>query len=261
MKTVSRPHHTGSPLATAKTLLRRISSVEKSALFGLGLSACFLYIFVQIADYVLDGGKGELDREILLAFRNPAELSNPIGPQWLQEIMRDFTALGGVGVLALITGAVVGFFYITNRRHSAWMVAASIGGGVVLNNLLKWGFDRSRPDVVPHIAAVFSQSFPSGHAMLSAIVYLTLGVLVARTQTDWRIKLYILSVATGLTVLIGVSRLYIGVHWPTDVLAGWAAGAAWALLCAMVMAWLQRQKKVEPASDDIDLPSHHSTSL
>ncbi len=260
MKNDPQPAPTHSPITAAKTLLRRISGVEKSALFGLGLSACFLYIFVQIADYVMDGGKGALDREILLAFRNSADLSDPIGPHWLEEIMRDFTGLGGVGVLALITGAVVGFFFITGRRHSAWMVAASIGSGVVVNNLLKWGFDRARPDVVPHIAAVFSQSFPSGHAMLSAIVYLTLGVLVARTQTGWRIKLYILSVATGLTVLIGISRLYIGVHWPTDVLAGWVAGAAWALLCAMVMAWLQREKKIEPPRGNADISPHSSTS-
>lgn len=264
MKNDARPASSGSSMTTARAWLQRISSVEKSALLGLGLSAFFLYVFVQIADYVLDGGTGALDRDILLVFRNPADLSDPLGPHWLQEIMRDFTALGGVGVLALITGAVVGFFYITGRRHSAWMVAASIGGGVVVNNLLKWGFDRARPDVVPHIAAVFSQSFPSGHAMLSAIVYLTLGVLVARTQTGWRIKLYILSVATGLTVLIGVSRLYIGVHWPTDVLAGWTAGAAWALLCAMVMAWLQRGRKVEPATDTVntaDLAPEQPTSM
>lgn len=261
MKNAPLPASRRSPIATAKALLRRISSVEKSALLGLGLSACFLYVFVQIADYVTEGGKGTLDREILLAFRNPADLSDPLGPHWLEEIMRDFTGLGSIGVLALITGAVVGFFYITGRRHSAWMVAASIGSGVVVNNLLKWGFDRARPDVVPHIAAVFSQSFPSGHAMLSAIVYLTLGVLVARTQTGWRIKLYILSVATGLTVLIGVSRLYIGVHWPTDVLAGWAAGAAWALLCALVMAWLQREKKVEPPTGAAERAPQQSPSL
>lgn len=261
MKNDSRPSHSGSPMATVAILLRRLSKVEKSALFGLGLSACLLYVFVQIAGYVMDGGTGALDREILLALRNPADLSDPIGPHWLQEIMRDFTALGGVGVLALITGAVVGFFFMTGKRRSAWMVAASIGGGVVVNNLLKWSFDRARPDVVPHIATVFSQSFPSGHAMLSAIVYLTLGVLLARAQTGWRIKLYILSIATGLTVLIGISRLYIGVHWPSDVLAGWAAGAAWALVCAMVMTWLQREKKVEPASGPADFPPASSSSL
>lgn len=232
--------------ATVKILLQRVGFAEKSALLGIGFSALFLYAFGQIADEVLEGETSEFDRIVLLAFRNVADVSDPVGPRWFEEMMRDFTALGGVGVLTLITLAITGFLFMTQKRHSAWMVLASVVGGVMLSNLLKWGFARPRPDLVPHGAIVYTQSFPSGHAMLSAVVYLTLGALLARTQARVRVKIYLLAIAALLTAIVGISRLYLGVHWPTDVLAGWTIGAAWALICWLAMLWLQREKKVEP---------------
>jgi undecaprenyl-diphosphatase len=123
---------------------------------------------------------------------------------------------------------------------------------MLLSTLLKMGFDRPRPDLVPHGALVYTASFPSGHATLSAVVYLTLGALLARVQPRLVLKLYLLGLAILLTVMVGVSRVYLGVHWPTDVLAGWAVGAAWALLCWATALWLQRRGRVEgpgPAPD------------
>ena len=102
--------------------------------------------------------------------------------------------------------------------------------GAVLSSLLKLGFDRPRPDLVPHLTHVYSASFPSGHAMVSAVVYLTLGTLLTRIVSGIWLKIFVMAVAVLLTGLIGLSRLYLGVHWPSDVLAGWAAGAAWALV-------------------------------
>ena len=109
------------------------------------------------------------------------------------------------------------------------VLLVAVGGGVLLSTLLKIGFDRPRPDLVPHGAVVYA-SFPSGHAMLSAVVYLTLGALLARVQPRRLLKLYLLGLAILLTVAVGISRVYLGVHWPTDVVAGWASAPLGAAL-------------------------------
>jgi undecaprenyl-diphosphatase len=166
----------------------------------------------------------------------------------VQETARDFTALGGVAVLSLMTAAAIGYLLLAAKRHAAIAVFVAVAGGLMLSTLLKLGFDRARPDIVPHGSFVYTASFPSGHSMLAAVTYLTLGALLARVEASVRIKIYLLSVAAFLTVLVGVSRVYLGVHWPTDVAAGWAVGAAWALACSLVMRWLQTRGKVEPPS-------------
>ncbi len=139
---------------------------------------------------------------------------------------------------------------MTRKGHAALFVLASVAGGALISQTMKLAYARPRPDLVPHGAEVFTASFPSGHSMMSAVVYLTLGALLARTQTDRAVKAYILAVAVLLTVLVGVSRVYLGVHWPTDVLAGWALGGVWALICLLVMLWLQTRGQVEDGAAD-----------
>jgi undecaprenyl-diphosphatase len=134
---------------------------------------------------------------------------------------------------------------VTGFRHAALMVLASVVIGVLLSNSLKAAFSRPRPPLIPQDMVVYTASFPSGHATLSAVVYLTLGALLCRTQFSLAVKTYILGFAGFLTAIVGVSRVYLGVHWPTDVIAGWLVGGAWALLCSLVMAWLQRRGEVE----------------
>ncbi|MBR9904520.1 MAG: phosphatase PAP2 family protein, partial [Gammaproteobacteria bacterium] len=114
------------------------------------------------------------------------------------------------------------------------------------STVMKLGFDRPRPDLVPHEAMVYTASFPSGHSMMSAVTYLTLAALLIRVQPALRLKAYLLILAILLTLLVGISRVYLGVHWPTDVLAGWTAGASWAALCWIVMRWMQRHGQLEP---------------
>jgi undecaprenyl-diphosphatase len=162
---------------------------------------------------------------------------------------RDLTALGSFGVLALLTAAAVGYLVLAAKRHAAIAVLAAVAGGVVLSTALKLGFDRPRPDLVPHAVEVYTASFPSGHSMMAAVTYLTLGALLARVEGDWRLKLYWVGIALLLTLLVGFSRVYLGVHWPSDVLGGWALGATWALACWIVMQWLQRRGTVEPSED------------
>jgi len=198
---------------------------------GVILAALGLYAFIELAEEVFEGDTVGFDQRILLWFRTPGDLSDPIGPETLEVVVRDITALGGLFVLALLTLAACGYLWIRNRHRLAIYVATAVDGGSLLNTVLKHLFSRPRPDLVPHETAAALSSFPSGHAMMATIVYLTLGALLASATDDRRIKLYILSWSVFLTVLVGVSRIYLGVHWPTDILAGWVAGATWALLC------------------------------
>jgi undecaprenyl-diphosphatase len=221
---------------------------ELGGLLGLLAVAAALLAFAGLAGEVLEGETGAFDRIILLALRNPADLSDPIGPRWLEEVARDVTSLGGNAILTAFTLAVAGYLALAGKRGAALLVLLSVGGGTALSTLLKHGFSRPRPDLVPHTVEVYTASFPSGHAMLSAVTYLTLGALLIRVQPRRRVKVYILSLAVTTTLLVGASRVYLGVHWPTDVLAGWCVGVAWALLCWLVALRLQREGRVETAS-------------
>jgi len=213
------------------------------------LAAAALWGFAELADEVREGDARDFDRTVLLSFRSATDPQTPIGPGWLQEVARDVTGLGGTTVLTLFTVAAAGFLFLVRKRHAAVFLIVSVAGGTLLSLLLKWGFDRPRPDLVPHAVEVYTRSFPSGHAMLSTITYLTLGALLAQVQSRKRVKAYLLGWALLLSFLIGLSRIYLGVHWPTDVLAGWCVGSAWALLCGSVALWLQRRGAIEPAND------------
>jgi undecaprenyl-diphosphatase len=206
--------------------------------------------FMLIASEVSVGDATSFDRKLLLALRNPHDLADPLGPPWVEEAARDFSALGGLGVLSLATLAVVGYLALLGRRRAAVFVAVAVCGSATLSAILKAAFERPRPELVPHLVYVTSSSFPSGHAMLSAAVYLSLGALIARLERSTLVRAYVLVWAVGIVVLVGVSRVYLGVHWPSDVLAGWAAGAAWASLCWGSAAWLERREKVGAARVD-----------
>ena len=227
----------------------RLPRLEWQPLAVLCLAAAIAWGFVELADEVLEGETREIDSLLLLALRSAKDPSDPLGPQWVEEMARDLTALGSFGVLALLTAAAVGYLVLAAKRHAAIAVLAAVAGGVVRSTALKLGFDRPRPDLVPHAVEVYTASFPSGHSMMAAVTYLTLGALLARVEGDWRLKLYWVGIALLLTLLVGFSRVYLGVHWPSDVLGGWALGATWALACWIVMQWLQRRGTVEPSED------------
>jgi len=226
-------------------LVARVTRVERLTLVTIILSATVLFAFAKLAGAVDRGSTLVFDEWLIVALRTPGDLADPIGPKWLEEMMRDFTALGSTGVLALMVLTIAGFLAMTRKGYAALFVLAAVMGGTLLSQTLKFAYARPRPELVPHGAEVYTASFPSGHSMMSAVVYLTLGALLARTQTDRAVKAYVLVVAVILTVLVGVSRVYLGVHWPTDVLAGWALGGVWALICLLVMRWLQSRGQVE----------------
>ncbi len=251
-----RDEHASSRAGTyrrfAADLRRRLGRVELPVLLLTLAVLGGIWVFAEVADAVTEGDTHALDRSVLVALRNPADLSDPLGPRWLEELGRDFTALGGMGVLTLLTLFVVGYLLIRRKRRAALFAFAAIGGGLLLSTLLKLGFDRPRPDLVPHASHVYTASFPSGHSMLAAVTFLTLGALLARIHAHRRLKVYFFAIAIFLTVCVGVSRVYMGVHWPTDVLAGWAGGASWALLCWLAALWLQHRGHVEEEVQEAD---------
>lgn len=209
------------------------------------LGAISVWAFLVIADRATAGAPGHFDERILRGLgdaNNPAE---PLGPHWLQEAARDVTALGSYTVLTILVVGVLGHLLMRRQYHAALLVLVATLGGALLSNLLKDVYARPRPDLVPHLTRVSTSSFPSGHAMLSAVVYLTLGALLARLSEGRWAKAYFVGAAVVLTLLVGASRVYLGVHYPTDVTAGWAAGVAWAVLCWLVARYLQHKGAVE----------------
>ena len=202
------------------------------------LIAAAAWAFIAILDEVSEGDTRAIDQAIILAFRVPGDPADPIGPSWLEESVRDVTALGSAPTLVIAVLAVAGFLALAKAWRVAIFTLVACGGGLVLSSVLKYAIDRPRPELVPHGNQIYTSSFPSGHSMMSAVVFLTLAALVARVVEKKRLKGYTLGVAIVLTLLVGVSRIYLGVHWPSDVLAGWSAGAAWALGCWLVARWV-----------------------
>ncbi len=229
--------------------LARITPLEAATLLGAFLVAGGIWSFIEIADEVLEGETHHIDEWIILACRNPANLSDPLGPKWFEGMMRDITALGSMFFLLALSTAVVGYLLLEKKKGLALYTSIAVSGGLLLSNVLKHAFNRPRPELVSHLAYVMSSSFPSGHSMMSAVVFLTLGGLLARYTEKKRLKIYVLSLAILATLLVGISRVYLGVHWPTDVLAGWTAGASWALLCWLIAFVLQRRGWVEKNID------------
>jgi undecaprenyl-diphosphatase len=214
---------------------------QPSTLVLAGLLAGGLCLFVELTSQVLAGETRALDRAILLAMRSPGDPSDPIGPAWFEELMRDFTALGGVGWMTFLTLGTVGYLALRHRIASAAYVALAVLGGSVLSMSLKIVFDRPRPDLVPHASYVSSASFPSGHSTIAVVAYLTLAALAVPRACSRCLRSYLYLLAAVLIVLVGVSRVYLGVHWPTDVLAGWTLGALWAACCWFGAHWLLRR--------------------
>jgi undecaprenyl-diphosphatase len=224
-----------------RKVVDRIMTFEPISLMLVGLAGGALFVFVKLAGEVLEGDTRAFDKEILLLLRSADDPGTPVGPGWLSHAVDDITALGGVTVLTLMTAIIIGYLVLARRHHIAIFTFGAIAGGWLLSSALKLGIARPRPDIVPHLVEVNDLSFPSGHAMLSAVTYLTLGALLSRAESSRITRLYMIAVAIFLTLLIGLSRVFLGVHYPTDVLGGWCAGASWALIC-----WLIARRYIAP---------------
>lgn len=224
--------------------VRRSGRLEVAVLLAILGAVVGLWVFGLFAVEVVKGDVGKFDDSLLVALRRPGDLSTPIGPHWVLQVARDLTAFGGVVGISLVTGAVSGYLALQRRYGLMSVVLVSIVGGTILSLFIKDAFHRPRPNLVPHLTDIATSSFPSGHSMLSSVAYLTLAALLARAVPDLRTKIYLFAVAVLLTCLIGCSRVYLGVHYPTDVLAGWGLGSAWAIVCCGVAHFLAARRIV-----------------
>jgi undecaprenyl-diphosphatase len=201
-----------------------------------------ILIFISIADEVVKGETQHFDNYILRSLREPDNISQPAFPDWVTAAMKDITALGSAAVIVLFTLIITGYLLLQKKYYWLWLVLIATVGGALLVWGLKEFIGRTRPTVVTHLLEEKSLSFPSGHSMMSAIVYLTQATLLSRIEKNRKVKIYIISTALLLIFLIGISRVYIGVHYPTDVMAGWVAGISWALLCWYVASLLEKKR-------------------
>jgi undecaprenyl-diphosphatase len=224
--------------------MKSVGRYELALILAVLIIVSGLWGFIELADEVREGKTQSFDEWAVRALREPGKPAVPRGPLWLPDVARDITSLGSYAVLTLVTSGVAVFLLLQGKRAAMWLVLIATIGGALMSSWLKMFFARERPDV-PHSIHIVSASFPSGHAMVSAVVYLSLAVLLARVEQNRLTKVYSLCMGMLLTLLVGISRIYLGVHYPTDVLAGWTAGLLWALLCWLVAWHLQRRGKLK----------------
>lgn len=246
----------GSLRRWTEARIKWLRAPELRLLVILGLMGLLLLGFLVLGSEVAEGDTQTFDRAILLAFRNtPAD---PVGPRWFENAVVHISALGSSAVTGLVSIIAVSYLLVAGRRRFALLVAICALGTVLWMSLLKYFYGRERPTVVVALDPPGGLSFPSGHSMVSAALYLTLAVMISRALPERRLRSFVVGVGAGLAVLIGLSRIYLGVHYPTDVVAGWTIGLIWALTCGLLARWLGGKGKVEvagPAQDDRDQPA------
>lgn len=216
--------------------------VEIKVMLSLLIIIAGVSTFLFLADLVEDGEVQQYDNYLLHHLRQKGHPDRPAGPQFLTEVMRDITALGGVTVITGMIAAISGFLFMQRKYRALAIILAASVGGALLSTVLKLIIARERPDLAYQLAHVSTHSFPSGHSMMSASVYLSIAALLARIQEKVKLRIYIIAVAFIITFLIGISRIYLGVHYLTDVLAGWSIGAAWASFCWFA-AWYWEKRR------------------
>ena len=220
------------------TLRNRNQQFSLVQTLGFGLMAVlFILAFALLAGEMLEGDTRAFDM-VLLRAAQALVVAHP----WVFEVMRDLSGLGSTVVLTLFTVITVGYLALVSMRASALLVAASTISGSLCVSAFKVVFGRARPDTAYAELVATTLSFPSGHATMSAVVFLTLGALVASTRPLWIERIYILGAAATMTVLVGISRISLGVHWATDVLGGWAFGSAWAIAWLLLAGFLRRRR-------------------
>lgn len=224
----------------------RIARTEIAAVSALFIVAVGVMSFVEIADDMTEADGRAFDTAVLEALRPEARPDDPWGPPWLEEAAMDLTALGGIAVLALFGLVVVGFLILQRKRLSALLLVLGLAGGVALSEGLKALFGRERPPEALRAVETVNASFPSGHSLLSAVFYLSIGVMLTRAFPQRRFKIYVMAVAVLLTLFVGLTRIYLAAHWATDVLAGWSVGAAWAMALWLVAYAVQRRQQGHP---------------
>lgn len=200
------------------------------ALLAAAASIALGTAFLGLGSEINEGETRAVDLAVLHAMQGFRAGS----PRWV-EVMRDLSGLGSTVVLSLFTVATVAYLALFSSTARATLVAVAVGSGALSVVALKSLFGRVRPHVELAAFPVSGLSFPSGHSSMSAVVFLTLGVLVAGTRRRRAEQVFVIVTAAVLAVLVGISRVVLGVHYATDVLGGWAFGAAWAIAWSLVL--------------------------
>lgn len=224
--------------------LRRATSVARAEFAALGalmIAALGVMTFVEIADDTTEAD-GQAFDQMVLHWMQPAP-GQPRGPWWLHEAAGDVTSLGGIAVLGLFALSAIGFLLILKKRLSAALLVTGLAGGVALSEGLKAVFERERPPAAYQAVETLNASFPSGHALLSTVFYLSVAVMMTRAFPRRRLKAYVLGVGMVFALMIGLTRIYLGAHWATDVFAGWSVGAAWAMCLWLVSYAVERRQR------------------
>ena len=223
---------------------------------GAALALGGTYVFAELAGHVTSGKTQRFDEAVL---------------RWIHEhriesfepVMLEITFLGTGSVVITMVSVAALFLWLTRHKYSAILLLISTVGGILLNTLLKVGFGRPRPRIFDWGTDVVSWSFPSGHAMSSAVVYGTVAYLAARLQKKRWHRVLTFVVAAVLIGLISASRLYLGVHYPSDVIAGVIIGLAWAAFCMALLEAIQiygRNREPHVARNEAPAPLHESSS-
>lgn len=227
-----------------RLLWQKSGRKEFTLLAGVVAVCLFLWMFLWIADEVGEADHLPLEEWIMCSLRRTDDPGRLRGPAWMNQLARAVTELGGAAAITIATGLTLGSLLLKRRVRLAVFILVSVAGGLGLSGALKHAFDRTRPDVVPRLMPVSTPSFPSGHTMSSAVVYVTIGALLVRGLARWRDKVLVVGCALLLTTAVGLSRVALGVHYPSDVLAGWVAGTGWALVCWTAGFWLSGRTDV-----------------
>ena len=230
---------------TALRLLR-FARAEIAALGAFLVFTLGVLIFIEVADEVTEVDGQAFDVAVLHWMQPVA--GDPRGPWWMKEAAADLTSLGGISVLGLFAIIAFNFLLMQRKRLSALLLVVGLAGGVALSEGLKTLFERERPPASFQAVDTLNASFPSGHALLSTVFYLSLGVLLTRAFPQRRMKSFVLGAAVTIALLIGLTRAYLGAHWASDVLAGWCAGTAWAMALWLVAYAVERRQRLHHAA-------------
>jgi len=233
------------PESNRTRIIEWLGGHELTVLTGMLIVTGGVWIYVALSTAVMGGTLDHFDESVVRSMRQPDDAMQPRGPDWFNEMARDITAMGGYTILLIIILGVSGFLWLNKKYYAMWFLIAATITGYLFMMSLKVIMDRPRPDFVSQLSHTHSASFPSGHSMMAAIVYLTCGALLTRMSEKRRIKFYFLAVPMLITLLVGMSRVYMGVHFPTDVLAGWTAGLVWATACWLMARWMQNRGWVD----------------
>lgn len=242
--------------------LLRLARQELAAVAALCVAGGGVLAFIEIADDMTEADGVAFDEAVLAVLRPNPDPTDALGPPWLNTAMLDLTSLGGIAVLSLFAVAVVGFLLIQRKRLSAVMLTVGLAGGVAISEALKGAFERDRPPAEVQAVETINASFPSGHALLSTVFYLTLAVMLAHALPQRRLKAYVLTIGLLTAVIVGISRVWLGAHWASDVMAGWSLGAAWAMICWLAAFAFERwQRRRGGALQDAPPPANHAAVI